>query len=128
MEAWCRAELPQWAADDVAALRLGGEELALLPLSGMVRQLAAAADAAASGRALLARRDSVLEEERQGAEVCAMAKGDSHGGSMGPAAGGGSGAECAICLEVYDKQERAWAAGFEWLLRPDGHRYRVHDI
>ena len=90
MEAWCRAELPQWAADDVAALRLGGEELAVLTLRSMVLLLSGAADPAAAGRELLARRDAMLEERRQSA-----APGDK-----------GGGAECAICLEEYDGQER----------------------
>ena len=84
--AWCGTELPQWAAG-VQLLELNGLELASMVSRSLLKLLAAkdATDPAAAGRELLARRNSVLAEQR------------SRSGGPG---------ECGVCLEEYDMNER----------------------
>ena len=79
--------------------------VAVLTLRSTVLLLSGAADPAAAGRELLARRDGVLEEqrERQGVDHGSMGMGTAGGNAAG-------GKECAICMEEYDGQERSWAS------------------
>ena len=68
----------------------------------MVRLLAGATDPMAAGGELLARRDCVLEEQSRWQGMVRGVEGDMSGTKVIPA-------ECAICLEEYDGQERCWA-------------------
>ena len=68
----------------------------------MVRLLAGATDPMAAGVELLARRDCVLEEQSRWQGMVRGDEGDMSGTKIIPA-------ECAICLEEYDGQERCWA-------------------